>query len=120
MNLDMTVLVLGFGGIGAQQPGMKRFNVLFQKTIVRYLFGIAAVLMAFGLKTWLRPLTGTGAPFVLFFTAVLTTSLFAGVGPGIWAVALSLPLGAYSFVVYGGYRPSQAAVQSLLFAFDAI
>jgi hypothetical protein len=37
--------------------------MLFQKTIVRYLFGIAAVVITFGLRIWLIPLTGTGAPF---------------------------------------------------------
>lgn len=57
-----------------------RFNMLFHKTIVRYLFGIAAVTMTFAVGISLTPLIGTGAPFVLFFTAVLVTSLFAGVG----------------------------------------
>jgi PAS domain-containing protein len=95
-----------------------RATVLFQKTSVRYLIGIAAVASAFVLRIWLIPLTGTGAPFVLFFAAVLVTSLFAGVGPGICTVLLSLPIGAYTFVMPAGYPLFQAIFQSLLFAVD--
>ena len=91
-----------------------------QNTIFRYLFGIAAVASVFALRIWLIPLTGTGAPFVLFFAAVLVTSLFAGVGPAICAVLLSMPLGAYTFVVGAGYSVVQASFQSLLFAVDGI
>ena len=60
-----------------------RIDILFQKTIFRYLFSVVAVVAsAFALRMWLVPLTGMGAPFVLFFAAVLVTSLLAGVGPG--------------------------------------
>ena len=95
-------------------------NILFQNTIFRYLFAIAMVGGMFALRIWLIPLTGTGAPFVLFFAAVLVTSLFAGVGPGICAALLSVPLGAYTFVVRAGYPPFQAFFQSLLFSVDGI
>jgi PAS domain S-box-containing protein len=101
--------------------GMRcRVNILFQNTVFRYLFGIAAVASVFALRIWLIPLTGTGAPFVLFFAAVLVISLFAGVGPAICAVLLSMPLGAYTFVVGAGYSIVQASFQSLLFAVDGI
>jgi K+-sensing histidine kinase KdpD len=85
-----------------------RFNMLFQKPIIRYLFSIATVAITFGLRIWLIPLTGSGAPFVLFFAAVLATSLTAGVGPAICAVLLNLPLAAYTFVVRAGYPLFQA------------
>jgi PAS domain S-box-containing protein len=97
-----------------------RINILFQNTIFRYLFGIAAVASVFVLRLWLIPLTGTGAPFVLFFAAVLVTSLFAGVGPAICAVLLSIPLGAYTFVIGAGYSIVQASFQSLLLAVEGI
>jgi len=97
-----------------------RINILLQNTIFRYLFGIAAVASAFVLRMWLARLTGTGAPFVLFFGAVLVTSLFAGAGPAICAVLLSMPLGAYIFVMGTGYSVVQASFQSLLFAVDGI
>ena len=98
----------------------RRINILLQNTIFRYLFGIAAVASAFVLRMWLARLTGTGAPFVLFFGAVLVTSLFAGAGPAICAVLLSMPLGAYIFVMGTGYSVVQASFQSLLFAVDGI
>jgi PAS domain S-box-containing protein len=92
-------------------------DMLFQRTIVGYLFGIAAVGSAFVLRIWLIPLTGTGVPFVLFFAAVMVTSLVAGVGPGSCAVLLSMPLAAYTFV-RAGYPLIQASFQALLFAVD--
>src|SRR5262245_18291475 len=97
-----------------------RFKALFRKPMVRYLFGIAAVAIRFALRMWLIPLTGTGAPFVLFFAAILVTSLFAGVGPGICALVLSLPLAAYTFVVAAGYPLFQAVFQSFLFSIDGM
>ena len=66
-----------------------RVNSLFQSTIFRYLVGIAAVASAFALRIWLIPLTGTGAPYVLFFAAVLVTSLFAV--DGIVVIYLTFP-----------------------------
>jgi PAS domain S-box-containing protein len=86
----------------------------------RYAFAVAMVAAAFGLKKLLEPVTGTGAPFVLFFGAVLVSSLTCGRGPGIVATLLSVPLGAYEFVVRAGYPPSQAAYQALLFAVDCV
>jgi PAS domain S-box-containing protein len=97
-----------------------RINRLFENTIFRYSFGVAVVVCAFALRMWLVPWTGTGAPFVLFFAAVVATSLFAGVGPAILAVLLSLPLAAYAFVMSAGYSTTQASFQSLLFALDGI
>jgi PAS domain S-box-containing protein len=97
-----------------------RINILLRNTIFRYLFGIAVVASVFALRIWLIPWTGTGAPFVPFLGAVLVTSLFAGVGPAICAVLLSLPFGAYTFVTGAGYSVVQASFQSLLFAVDGI
>jgi PAS domain S-box-containing protein len=92
---------------------------LFRFTIFRYFFALAAVATAFALRIWLLPLTGTGAPFVLFFAAVVVTSLFAGVGPGISAALLSMPLAVSMFVTRAGYSIPQASFQSMLFAVDA-
>src|SRR5262245_34531710 len=96
-----------------------RFNMLFQNTIIRYLFGILTIAITFALRILLLPVTGTGTPFVLFFTGVLATSLIAGVGPGICAVALSLPLASYTFVVRG-YPLFEATFESLLFTMDGL
>jgi two-component system sensor kinase FixL len=97
-----------------------RVETLFHNTFVRYLFAIATVTSTFALGVWLIPFTGTGAPFVLFFAAILLTSLAAGIGPGICAIVLSAPLAAYTFVTRAGDPPFQAAVQGLLFAVDGI
>src|SRR6185369_7997595 len=95
-----------------------RVNILFQNTIVRYLFAIVMVASTFAFRIWLTPFTGTGAPFVLFFAAVLVTSMVAGIGPGICALLIGMPLAAYMFVTRAGYPPFQAASQALLFATD--
>jgi PAS domain S-box-containing protein len=97
-----------------------RFATLFHNTFVGYLFAIATVASTFALGVWLIPFTGTGAPFVLFFAAVLVISLAAGIGPGICAIVLSAPLAAYTFATRAGDPPFQAAVQGLLFAVDGI
>jgi PAS domain S-box-containing protein len=97
-----------------------RGGTLFHNTFVRYLFAIALVASTFALKLWLTPLTGTGAPFVLFFAAVLVISVAAGIGPGISAIVLSVPLEAYMFATRAGYPSFQVAGQGLLFAVDGL
>ena len=87
---------------------------------MRYAFAVAMVIGAFGLRKLLEPVTGTGAPFVLFFAVVLVASLIGGRGPGILATLLSVPLGAYEFVVRAGYPLSEAIVQAGLFAIDCL
>jgi PAS domain S-box-containing protein len=92
----------------------------FENVLVRYAFGVVMVAVAFGLRKLLEPVTGTGAPFVLFFGAVVVTSLLAGPWPGVCVTLLSAPLGAYSFVFRAGYPPSQAAFQAALFSIDGL
>jgi hypothetical protein len=65
---------------------------LSRPAVARYLFALGAVLIVLVLRVLLTPLTGTGAPFVLFFAAVLVTSLYAGAGPGLVALVTSLPV----------------------------
>jgi PAS domain S-box-containing protein len=88
--------------------------------VVRYLLAVVAIASTFVVKVWLLPLTGTGAPFVLFFAAVLAVSFYLGTGPGIFAVLMSLPFAAYVFVVRAGYPVYQAVFQSLLFLTDGL
>ena len=104
---------------GPSRPGMRSHaDLLFHHSFARYLFAAAIVAGTFVLRVWLIPFTGTGAPFVLFFAAVLVTSLFAGVGPGISALLISLPLAVYTFVTSAGYSLFQATFQALLFSVD--
>jgi PAS domain S-box-containing protein len=97
-----------------------RVNILFHNIIARYLFAIATVASTFAVRKWLVTFIGTDAPFVLFFAAVLVSSLFGGVGPGICALLISLPLATYTFVTRGGHPPFQAASQALLFTIGGI
>jgi PAS domain S-box-containing protein len=91
---------------------------LLEGVIARYAFAVGMVAAALALRKLLEPVTGTGAPFVLFFGAVLTSSLLAGYRAGILAAVLGTPLGAYEFVVRAGYSVSEAAYQAVLFAVD--
>jgi PAS domain S-box-containing protein len=93
---------------------------LFRNTFVRYFFAIATVASTFALRMWLVPIIGTDAPLMLFFAAVLAISLVAGIGPGIWAVVISAPFAAYTFVTGAGDPPLQAAIHGLLFAVEGI
>ena len=92
----------------------------FELVVVRYAFALVMVAAALGLRKLLEPITGTGAPFVVFFAAVTVTAIFAGPGPGICATLLSVPIGAYTFVVRAGHASSQAATQAALFAIDGL
>ncbi len=86
----------------------------------RYAIGVVVVGVALGLRKALEPATGTGAPYVMFFGAVVAASVLAGPGPGILATILSAPIGAYVFVVRAGFAGWQAATQAALFLVDAL
>ena len=90
------------------------------RPLPRLLLPFVAVGAAFGLRVLLTPLTGTGAPFVLFFGAVLVTSLYLGPWSGLLAALLSAPLGAYTFVFRAGYSVSQSAFQASLFFIESL
>ena len=95
-----------------------RGETVFATNTARYAFSVLAVAVALALRIALTPVTGAGAPFVLFFGATLVTSLVAGVGPAILSLALSLPLGAALYVVHAGYSDVQAIAQASLYAAD--
>src|SRR4051812_19136915 len=108
----------GLESTGLEPAPRAGLRSAFERVLVRYAFGVGVGGGAVVLKKVFEPLTGTGAPFVLFFAAVVATSLWAGPGPGICATLLSSPLAAYTFVVRAGYAPAQAAFQAALFAAD--
>src|SRR5688572_18795527 len=100
---------------GPGPPMSDRAARLSRPAAARYLVALGAVIAAFALRVLLTPLTGTGAPFVLFFAAVLVTSLYVGTGPGLVALGTSLPIAAYMFVVRAGYPVDEAVFQALLY-----
>jgi two-component system CheB/CheR fusion protein len=85
-----------------------------------YLFAIVMVGLAFALRILLVPLTGTGAPFVLFFAAVLTVTFFGGARPGLLAVLLSVPLATHAFAIRADYTWTQVLGQAVLFSIDGL
>src|SRR6476620_10061331 len=93
---------------------------LSRRALARYVVALGAVITAFALRVLLTPLTGGGAPFVLFFAAVLVTTLYVGTGPGLVALATSLPIAAYMFVVRAGHPVDEAVFQALLYAIDGL
>lgn len=90
----------------------------FTSTVARFGFAVAAVALAFVIRVALSPLTGHGAPYVLFFAAMLLTGLFAGGGPALLYLAISLPLATAMFVVPTGAPVPQAVFQAALYAVD--
>jgi PAS domain S-box-containing protein len=97
-----------------------RRDRFIQSPVARYAFSAGAVAVALGLRLLLTPLTGPGAPFVLFLAAALVTSLVAGLGPALLSLAISLPVATALFVVSAGYPLSQALFQSLLYLVDGL
>src|SRR5436309_11886138 len=95
-------------------------GVLRRSTLGRYTFAVATVAVAFALRLALLPLTGSGAPFLLFFGATMATSVLAGVGPALLTLALTLPIVATFFIIPAGASTSEAVVQGLLFAIDGL
>jgi PAS domain S-box-containing protein len=95
-----------------------RASAIFARAWVRYAFALAMVAVAYLLRLVLDPWTGAGAPFVLFFGAMLVTGLLAGVGPALLCLAVGLPVAALTFAIPGGVQPAQAGFQALLYGAD--
>ena len=91
-----------------------------QHGAVPYLLSAAAVTLAAGLRIALAPLTGVGAPWVLFFTVVALVALYLGRGPALFATLLSATAGMWLFVLPAGHTPLNALSQSLLWALDGV
>jgi PAS domain S-box-containing protein len=104
------------GAVASQLQGFVRRA--FAQTWFRYLFGLASLALAYGLRIALLPWTGWGAPFALFMAAMLVTCVLAGVGPGVMVLVSGLMMAAVLFVVPSGATPSQAALQSFLYGVD--
>src|SRR6516165_1431766 len=100
---------------GAKTPRLVRLSGPRWGVAVRYLFAAATVALALGLTLSMVPLTGRGAPFILFLVATLATGLFAGVGPGVLTVVCGILLAALLFVLPAGYSVSEALFQALLY-----
>jgi signal transduction histidine kinase len=85
---------------------------------LRYGFAVACVVAAFGARLILVPATGVGAPYVLFFSAVLAASYFAGRGPGLVASLLAAAFAARFLAYEAGYSAREAILQGALFVLE--
>jgi signal transduction histidine kinase len=56
----------------------------------RYLLAVLASALAFAVRAALTPLLGDRFPFSSFYLAILITSWFAGIGPGVLVTALGM------------------------------
>ena len=87
---------------------------------VRYGLAVAAVAVAFGLRALLEPITGSGSHFVLFYAAVLVTTIAVGSGPGLLVMVLGGSLAAYAFLYRAGVTAFEASTQVALFFVDCL
>jgi PAS domain S-box-containing protein len=92
-----------------------RGEVRIESAVARYAFALVAVLIAFVLRMGLVPMAGRGAPFVVYFTALLATSLYAGPGPAMLSLAVSLPLAVGSMPPTHDRTALRLAYQTLLY-----
>jgi PAS domain S-box-containing protein len=83
-----------------------------ERAWARYAFAVFAVLVVFALRRLLLPLTSAAAPFLMFFAAILVTSLVAGFRPAVLATLLSGLLGAW---IVSASTPAEATLRTALF-----
>ena len=91
-----------------------------RRGVIHYLIACAAVAVAATLRLALVPLTGLGAPWVVFFTAVVLVALYLGRGPALLATLLGALTAMVMFVLPSGYSVSQAVVQAVLWTIDGL
>ncbi len=70
--------------------------------LLRYAVAVAAVMVGFACRLALVPLVADQAPYLFFIPAVLLAAGFGGLGPGIVATSLSVPLIFFFFTSGGG------------------
>jgi two-component system CheB/CheR fusion protein len=88
--------------------------------MVGYFAAVAAVATAALVRTALEPLTGIGAPWVTFFTAVVVVVMFFGRGPALVATFLSAIVGVGLFVLPAGYSRANMIYQASLWIIDGV
>jgi PAS domain S-box-containing protein len=91
-----------------------------QSLWLRYSGAVVFTLAAIFLRMALIPLTGTGAPFVLFFGSTLAAAFLLGQGPGLLSALLGAAAGAAFFMPAGVFAASQIFSQMSLFLLEAV
>ncbi len=92
------------------------FNDSRSGVALRYGFGLAALLSAFGLRFLLQDWFPPGFPYVTFFPAVVITAYVAGVRPAAAVAAAGMLLAWYFFIPpYGTFDLSGSTAMALGF-----
>jgi PAS domain S-box-containing protein len=81
----------------------------------RYLLALGVALFAFGLTALLAPVTGSGAPFLIFLLAVMVTAVYAGIGPGVLTLLIGLALSLPVLIEHARYTLPQTGLEALLY-----
>ncbi len=89
-----------------------------KKLGLQCLIAILATIATTGLRLLLIPWTGTGAPFIFFFTTVLILAFTLGPVPALLAGVLVAPIAGYLFIFHAHYSLQQAVSQSILFLIE--
>ncbi len=92
----------------------------FRSAWVGYLFGLLMVALALVLKMLWAEATGYTSSFLLLFGATLVTSLFAGTGPGLFVLLVSMVVGGTLFVRRTHASITAGVLESLLFSVDGV
>jgi PAS domain S-box-containing protein len=66
--------------------------------LYRYGISILAVVLSVLLRLPFQEIFGAGTPFLFFFPAIMFAGWYGGLGPGLLATALSVPLANYFFM----------------------
>src|SRR5919205_3918142 len=96
---DMGTVEAGNSGAdirtGGEDSDQRR---LTRSALVRYSLAVLTSVLALLLTLLYTRLIGTTAPFILFFAAVVVSSWYGGVGPGLVATATALLVTDYFFL----------------------
>jgi two-component system, LuxR family, sensor kinase FixL len=89
----MAELVAKSDVVASRSGARRKFDV--PRIAKRYGIAPAAVALAFGARALLSPVLGDEARFLLFVPAVLAAGVIGGLGPGLVATTLAVPLGLF-------------------------
>lgn len=96
---DMGTMVAGNSGEGSSSGGGDPHQPrVTRSALVRYSLAIFTSALALVLTLLYTRLIGTTAPFILFFAAVVVSSWYGGLGPGLLAIAMAALVTDYFFL----------------------
>lgn len=102
--------------IARTQPTKHRYSYVFR-------FGMSTLICLgiFMIKLWFPLLFGSHTPYLLGMMAVVLTTLFGGLGPGLWGTLLFVILVDYYFLPpYGWLMGTESIIQTLMFLLESL